>query len=182
MLCLFPARLFSKHVILISALFSLKLHCCWNADICAVRGALLRSLSLRVQLKGLVCAWVPRIMISAAEKHIFTFQEIRAGNLQAEDLTSSLWLIVELTKKKSPTNRQQPGSTMPSAQVRGTPTTVFLLLWNHTKITLRTCLTTWLSTSLLNNSPILYYSLFISHQEIRSGMFPTETPHLIFQF
>lgn len=51
---------------------------------------------------GLVCAWVPRIMITAAEKHIFTFQEIRAGNLQAEDLTSSLWLIVELTEKSQP--------------------------------------------------------------------------------
>lgn len=51
---------------------------------------------------GLVCAWVPRIMITAAEKHIFTFREIRAGNLQAEDLTSSLWLIVELTEKSQP--------------------------------------------------------------------------------
>ena len=63
------------------------------------RPAFSHSLSLRVQLRGLVCAWVPGIMITAAEKYIFTFQEIRAGNLQAEDLTSSLWLIVELTEK-----------------------------------------------------------------------------------
>lgn len=62
-------------------------------------------------------------MITAAEKHIFTFHEIRAGNLQAEDLTSSLWLIVELTEKVT-TDRQQPCYTLPSAQARRTPTTI----------------------------------------------------------
>lgn len=100
-----PFAPFLKHVIPIFFLSPFKSYRWWNTDICAVRRAfcLSHSLSLGVQLRGLVCAWVPRIMITAAEKHIFTFQEIRAGNLQAEDLTSSLWLIVELTEKSPPT-------------------------------------------------------------------------------
>lgn len=44
-------------------------------------------------------------MITAAEKHI---SGDKGGNLQAEDLTSSLWLIVELTGKSPPTTGLQP--------------------------------------------------------------------------
>lgn len=80
------------------------------------RCCLSHSLSLRVQLRGLVCAWVPRIMITAAEKHIFTIQEIRAGNLQAEDLTSSLWLIVELTEKSPATTNKRIRNTVGTSE------------------------------------------------------------------
>lgn len=99
---------FSKHVVPLFSHFPFK----WQPllkcrPICSQRGVLPFSFSFSfgVQLRGLVCARVPRIMITAAEKHILTFQEIRAGNLQADDLTSSLWLIVGLREESPPPGR-----------------------------------------------------------------------------
>lgn len=97
------------------------------------RFCLSHSLSLGVQLRGLCCAWVPRIMITAAEKHIFTIQEIRGGNLQAEDLTSSLWLIVELTEKSPPTTNKR--DTPYPLHKQEEPPLLSILLWG-TSVTL----------------------------------------------
>lgn len=159
----FPSHPFSKHVIPLFFIFPSKWCRCWNTDICAVRGAfcLSHSLSLGVQLRGLVCAWVPRIMITAAEKHILTFQEIRAGNLQAEDLTSSLWLIVELTEKSPPT------TGLHRALCTSRKNTHYYLLhckghkslWNDTEITFTKFSNSevpWLTMSPLHYCPISY--------------------------
>lgn len=134
------------------------------------------SLSLWVQLRGLVCAWVPRIMITAAEKHIFTFQEIRAGNLQAEDLTSSLWLIVELTEKSPPTtykhavpyllHKQGEHLLLPFSTMRDiSHSAMTLKLHSENFLTMRHPV----PVALLPNF-LLWW--FISHQEIKSGFIP----------
>ncbi len=119
-------------------LFPLKWHGCWNTDICAVRGALClsHSLSLRVQLRGLVCAWVPRIMITAAEKHISGDK----GRQSASRGLNQLPVAYCGANRKVTTNNQ--ATPLPIHKQEEYPQLSFCCAgnqsdWNDTKITFR---------------------------------------------
>lgn len=181
-----PSHPFSKHVIPPFFLFPFKWHCCWNTDICAVRGALClsHSLSLGVRLRGLVCAWVPRIMITAAEKHISGDK----GRQSASRGLNRLPVAYCGANRKVTTNNQATPYQMhmqdeyPQLSFPPREKSVSLKwYWNY----IHTVFQLWGALAYnvpLHYCPISYCGGSFPTKRSNLGSFPTERPNLIFQF
>lgn len=122
---------------------------------------------------GLVCGWVPRIKITAVEKHIFAFQEIRAANLLAEDLTSPLWLKLKVTSKSQEV-------TLPNKS--NTDCIILFLKWYQPFWDQTTATASLIDSPPFHgpNCPISYHSGSFLSSKWKMGLFPTARPNRIF--